>query len=244
MRKYKGILMILSLALLSLVSCDKDVDLPNQITIFDGFYIYGSATPMAELDNENFMPIVKEGEYEVEGQDDKVKYNLYGRFINLKSGAIIVSKESNSTVDQRFSTVYGKDAEGLVVENGENPIEFIEAAGMYFVRMDTYNKELSLTAIASWGVIGDATPGGWGTDTDMTLVAEKSDELTYVYTCDLHLEGGKKFKFRANDGWAVNFGVTDGSVLQDGDNILVGETGEYTVTLTLGRKNSYTITKN
>lgn len=241
MKKYNSLFIILSLALLSLVSCDKDIALPKQVTVFDGVYIYGSATPKADLDNENKMPVINTGEYEDDNKE-KVKYDKYGRFIKLKAGKIIVSKEENSTADSKNSVAYAKDAEGKLVKDGTVPVEHAEE-GMFLVNVDLHEGSISTAKVDSWGIIGDATPGGWGTDTDMTLVADKSDDLTYVYTCDLHLLGGKQIKFRANDDWAINLGENDGIMKAGGDNIKIDEDGDYTVTLSLGRELKYSITK-
>ncbi|GAB2951973.1 hypothetical protein GCM10027048_16240 [Hymenobacter coalescens] len=55
-----------------------------------------------------------------------------------------------------------------------------------------------------WGIIGDATPTGWNSDSDMTY-----DFCSGTYKIsNIALNGTGKFKFRANDDWAVNFGGT------------------------------------
>ena len=51
-----------------------------------------------------------------------------------------------------------------------------------------------------WGVIGDATPGGWTDDTNMTW-----DAVNGRFTVTLNLTAAA-FKFRANDGWDYNLG--------------------------------------
>lgn len=75
-----------------------------------------------------------------------------------------------------------------------------------------------------WGLIGDATPGGWDTDTDMTW-----DAANNVFTVTLNLVAGT-YKFRANDGWDVNYGGDINALSAGGDNISVAEDGNYTVT--------------
>jgi hypothetical protein len=96
---------------------------------------------------------------------------------------------------------------------------------------------------SNWGVIGDATPGGWDADTDMTFKPGKGN---YEWTITLPLEGGKAFKFRENDGWAVNMGPagSDNKLKQDGGNITVPTSGNYLVTLKLEPAGyTYTIEK-
>jgi hypothetical protein len=77
-----------------------------------------------------------------------------------------------------------------------------------------------------WGVIGDATAGGWDTDANMTWDAVKK-----VFTVTLPLKATGSYKFRANDGWAVNLGGALNALVQDGGNLSVTSDGSYTLTL-------------
>jgi hypothetical protein len=76
-----------------------------------------------------------------------------------------------------------------------------------------------------WGIIGDATPGGWGDPTFMTW-----DAVNSVFTITADLTAGE-FKFRANDNWTVNLGGDLNALTQDGANIPIGSDGNYTITL-------------
>ena len=76
------------------------------------------------------------------------------------------------------------------------------------------------------GVIGDATPTGWDSDTDMTFNAEK--QKFYV---DITLVDGT-IKFRANDAWDVNWGGAAGALVSGGDNIAVAA-GNYRIYVNL-----------
>ena len=76
------------------------------------------------------------------------------------------------------------------------------------------------------GVIGDATPTGWDSDTDMQFNAEK--QKFYV---DLTLVDGT-IKFRADDDWTVNWGGADGALVSGGDNISVAA-GNYRIYVNL-----------
>lgn len=81
--------------------------------------------------------------------------------------------------------------------------------------------------IASVGLIGDATPGGWDDDTDMVRDEENPD----LWTLDINLNNGV-VKFRADDGWTINWGSTDfpiGVGTQDGPDIPV-RAGQHHVT--------------
>ena len=96
----------------------------------------------------------------------------------------------------------------------------------------------------NWGIIGSATPTGWGSDTNMDYSLS-----THLYSITIPLIGGQEIKFRLDDGWAVNFGGGSGSLVSNGPNIPVPVSGTYLVvanfsTSTVGGMppTSYTIT--
>jgi len=75
-------------------------------------------------------------------------------------------------------------------------------AGIYLITFDFNTAEYSFTP-ASIGLIGDATPTGWDSDTDMT----PDPSTPGLVTLDIDLvDGGAKF--RVNDDWAFNWGGT------------------------------------
>lgn len=91
----------------------------------------------------------------------------------------------------------------------------------------------------TWAIIGSATPGGWGTETAMTY-----NYCKRVWTITIQLTK-EEFKFRANNGWAVNLGDdgADGKLEANGANIMSPGVGLYDVTLdmTATPKPTYTI---
>lgn len=105
----------------------------------------------------------------------------------------------------------------------------------------------SATPISTWGVIGDATPNGWGSSTPMVY-----DSVTKKWTITVVLIGGKQLKFRPNNDWPGNLGGFDASKVgddyggetmsYDGTNIDVATDGTYVVTLDLSNPRAYTYT--
>ena len=91
----------------------------------------------------------------------------------------------------------------------------------------------------SWGIIGDATPRGWGDDTDMMY-----NNGNRTWTITTPLIGGKEMKFRLNDDWGTNYGDNgaNGSIELNGDNIKIATNGNYRIVLDLVN-NTYTATK-
>ncbi|MEM8585343.1 MAG: hypothetical protein AAGF87_13775, partial [Bacteroidota bacterium] len=111
---------------------------------------------------------------------------------------------------------------GAAVPNGPN---IDVTAGLYRVSINTNDLTYNFVEITSIGVIGDATPGGWSDDTDLTL---QDDGLWFA---QLALAGGEA-KFRANDAWDINWGGSDfpgGNSTIEGPNIPIDE-GTYDIT--------------
>lgn len=119
---------------------------------------------------------------------------------------------------------YGATAGSLnLVAGGSDIITDVEAD--YAITLDL-STPLAYTYRADrWGLIGDATPGGWNDDTNMTW-----DAANGRFTVTLNLSANK-FKFRANDGWDYNFGGDLGALTVGGADIAVTEAGNYTITL-------------
>ena len=117
--------------------------------------------------------------------------------------------------------------EGFTSPDGGN----IEAAkkAFYYIKADVANSKLEVTEIKSYGIIGDATPGGWDADTDMTWDAEK---MAFVIK-GVTLKDGK-VKFRANDDWGVNVGGSFDDLTDGGADIVV-TAGTYDIELYLQR---------
>ncbi|MCB0570579.1 MAG: SusF/SusE family outer membrane protein [Phaeodactylibacter sp.] len=122
---------------------------------------------------------------------------------------------------------------GYIIQEGEQDC-MVSESGFYLIRIDFNDKSVTLTK-TDWGLIGSATPGGWDTDTNMTL------ENNFDWTVTLDLVVGA-IKFRANDDWPINFGDTglDGTLERDGTDIPVTEAGNYTITMSLHPVNGYT----
>ncbi|MCB0587955.1 MAG: SusF/SusE family outer membrane protein [Phaeodactylibacter sp.] len=115
---------------------------------------------------------------------------------------------------------------GFIIQEGEQDA-MVSENGFYQIRIDFNDKSATFTK-TEWGLIGDATPGGWADDTNMTF----QNDFEWTITLDLT---AAKIKFRANDGWDINFGDdnADGSLEAGGSDISVPEAGNYTVTMKL-----------
>ncbi len=113
---------------------------------------------------------------------------------------------------------------------------FVPATGYYLVKADLNPTPAAWSVTSTtWSIIGDATPGGWNADTEMTF-----DPVAGTWSVTADLVSGN-FKFRANDDWALNFGYDNGTLSYNGSNIPLPATGpgNYTITMDLGHSGNY-----
>lgn len=143
------------------------------------------------------------------------------------------------TVGPGWDTNYGDTgADGTLDAGGDD----ISTPGAGMIKLNADLNALTYTAVVTdWGLIGDATPGGWDNDTDMVY-----DPATNTLKLTTQLGTGA-IKFRANDGWDINLGDNDGNLSLEygGADIIVSEAGNYTVELIItGPDYTYKLTKN
>jgi len=148
---------------------------------------------------------------------------LYSGFVKLSSTEPFTLKNPDD------DKVYGLNADGTAfVENESNSLASPET-GWYKLAVNLNDGSFSLDA-HMYGVVGSATPNGWGSpDIKMDYNRKKG---FWEVTTDL---GVGEIKFRKNDGWAWNLGLdgTDGQLKHDGSDIPVPSAGKYYITLTI-----------
>ncbi len=118
---------------------------------------------------------------------------------------------------------------GTGTQNG--PDITVPTSGYYSIVFNDQSGEYTFTALAGTeygtiGVIGDATPGGWDSDTDLTQ--DPGDP--HIWTGEVTFADGEA-KFRANDAWDANWGAAtypSGYGIGNGPNIPV-KAGTYFV---------------
>ncbi len=158
------------------------------------------------------------------------------------------------TVNQDWPGNKGDDGTntGKLVGDGAN----IKAPviGTYYIKVDWAANTYS-SVLANFGVIGDATPTGWGSDTNFVY---NPATKTYVIN-SIALNNTGVFKFRANDDWVMKFQpkkddetLVSGKAVQsyfsaentvDGDpNYKVSEAGNYKIELDLHNSAFYKLT--
>lgn len=127
-----------------------------------------------------------------------------------------------------WSVNWGDDNGDGTLEPGGADISAPET-GYYKIVVDLNALTYTLTK-TDWGLIGSATPGQWDSDQNMAYNTETGNwELLIDLTAG-------KVKFRANDGWDINYGDdgANGILEQGGADITIPSAGKYMVTMKLG----------
>ena len=145
----------------------------------------------------------------------------------LKAG-----EEFKVRADADWALNYGL-TEGVAAAGGDNIT--VEEDGTYLVKLDPNPEAPALTVEKLvWTVIGGFEASGWANDVAMT----ETEPGVWVSE-PFAMKAGDEFKVRGNADWIVNFGITEGAVVQDGGNVKVEADGNYVVTLDL---NNLTLT--
>ncbi|MEI6575242.1 MAG: SusF/SusE family outer membrane protein [Bacteroidota bacterium] len=128
---------------------------------------------------------------------------------------------------------------GTILQDGAENCPVTED-GFYRITVD-FNAMTFVAMKTQWGIIGDATVGGWNYDTNMVYVGGAEP---YTWELQNYTYTGASFKFRANDAWTTNFGDdgNNGTLEPNGANIAI-TAGVHTVRMTLAPTGyTYTVT--
>ncbi len=139
-------------------------------------------------------------------------------------------------------TNFGYGGEGiLVTDDGAGNLK-VPGTGNYLLSIDT----LALTwgqELQNFALIGSFGDCDWGCDEPLTW-----DVDNQWWTITMSFKAGDEFKWRANGDWPVNLGDNDppdGTLVQDGANIVIDTDGSYTINLILsGSVPRYEIIQN
>jgi starch-binding outer membrane protein SusE/F len=138
-------------------------------------------------------------------------------------------------------TVYGDDGSfsGTLGEGGES---ITASAGYYRIKVNLTANTYTVEP-ANWGIVGNATPGGWDASTPMVYdQATRTWSVTATMSAQNAPNDG--WKFRANNAWDINLGdavtnETDGKLSYGGSNIGIATAGTYKIVLDLSNPRAY-----
>jgi len=175
------------------------------------------------------------------------KPGLYEGYVNMVGSGIQYFKYTNAP--DWNHTNYGDGGNGTFSTDGAAAGLSVPNGGYYELTANLNNNSWTATA-TTWGIIGDATPGGWSNDTQMSY-----DAGNQVWTVTAVMKQAGSFKFRANNAWSIDFGIDNTGKLVYADNpffgytaglnnLSVGADGTYTIILDLHVPGKYTYQLN
>jgi len=232
MKKIKLFSLCLFALALLFVGCKTDNPVVTPISE-DGWYISGDATSfttLATISKFNATTNENGSSTGTTVADNPPRVGLFDKYVYLTTGKTFTISKVAGGVE----TKYG--ASGVLTYNPAGKYDQINAnvtrgtlapgatltvakTGLYQVAFDVNTNKVIIAEITHWGVIGGATPGGWGSNTVMNLVGTISpDSNTYkVDNVNLIVD---QYKFRYSDGWKVQ--VSDTAVMAvGGENVKV-----------------------
>ncbi len=205
--------MVMAIALIG-TSCKKDEETTDpgggeDPIVLDGVYIKGAGTALTDFDTKGKMAIAKNEVVQEE------RASLFEMYVAVSAGT---DGFNIYTVDGGVQTSWGPggdfamvaeadlDAEeprdglwrGSLVET-ETPF-VVPEDGLYHVAFDS---EAGIVVIArvKWGLIGGATPGGWGENTVLEASAFDLNTMTFSLPSVTVFEDA--WKFRYSNGWKI-----------------------------------------
>jgi hypothetical protein len=174
---------------------------------------------------------------------------IYEGYIYIPSGVTTYFKMTTARDWNHIN--YGDAGGGKISEDGQAAGLMAPSAGYIQVSLNLNTNTWQATK-TTWSILGDATPGGWDRDTQLTY-----NPSTQVWTVTADMLSTGSFKFRANNAWVTDFGVDANGKLAYADspvygynpavnNITVPASGNYTLTLDLHDPSNYNykLTKN
>lgn len=134
--------------------------------------------------------------------------------------------------ERNWNQFYGADANGNLMDKSDTDFQ-IAAAGSYQITVNLNTSKWTAVPF-SWGVVGDATDGGWDNSTSMEY-----DHQLKIWKFKGALKIGN-VKFRLNNAWTINYGSKnndEGKVyLDDPGAHYISEIGIYEITLSIEEK--------
>ena len=163
---------------------------------------------------------------------------LYSRNLDFTYDGYVYFDDAHEfkfTPQPNWDSDYGDGGNGTLTAGGGNLK--VEEAGYYRLSVDLSGSPYIYSAVKTeWGLIGDATAGGWDSSTPMDF-----DPVTGLWTVTADLEA-KHFKFRANDAWDIDLGGNINNLSYGSENIAVTEAGTYLIILDLSDPTAYKAT--
>ncbi len=249
MKRLLGFLSLLLVVALVFSSCKKKENEQPPVPVEDGYYLVGGSAP---IDSMMLKTMMDQGYVEGEGFSAQAMDGLYQKYVYLTAngGGFVIKEQAGADrrvwgMDGNWTQVVGDTVmKATMKKDGANFT--VPKDGFYLVVADFNTNTLYLLRAEYWGLIGDATPGGWSADTKMTTVKVDKDGGEWTVENVLLMKASLKFRF--NSWWTyysadpnaegngdpkffTNLGGSLDDLTPGGANIPVDQAGIYNVTL-------------
>jgi len=155
---------------------------------------------------------------------DQAETNKYFVVLDLQEGE--VKFRANDSWDINWSNT--DFPVGVGTQDGPNiPILTSDKYRIDFNKLTGDYQFTEFVEFTSIGIIGNATPLGWDTETSLQQDLNNSNIWSGVVSLSIG-----ELKFRANNSWTINWGgdvFPSGTAILDGDNISVPSAGNYMI---------------
>ena len=191
--------------------------------------VYPTLTVAGSYAYNNWTPGKGQFVFDFDGDDTKYSGIIdFGEDVSALNFKFVGASWGNNEFSVPSGEAQAAEAAELpLVAGGGDNISAYTTHRYYSLTLDKKTpKVIKNFSFNTLGVIGDATPTGWDSDTDMAFNPAK--QRFYV---DITLVDGT-IKFRANDAWDVNWGGADGVLASGADNIPVAA-GNYRIYVNL-----------
>lgn len=231
----KNVFRLLAVALVGIAvvtGCKKDDDDPilpppdngggDKTELANGYYVYsGDITALADITDQGLMMST------INENGQVARAALVETFQEVDGDGFYIIKVTNGAVDY-----IGSSDVDTMPALGEEPVDGIYKGstnedsvaysvaktgnGVYHI---VYDSEIDSVVYAKvdWGVIGAASPGGWGANTPLPFKEADTNKIVWEGT-DIEMVNGT-FKFRYSNGWKIFFGDVTGTDVRVNTNV-------------------------
>lgn len=164
---------------------------------------------------------------------DAIDSGIYQGYVTFPESKGLGFKLNN---ERNWSQFYGADANGNILDGSDTDFQ-MTAPGTYQMTVNLNTSKWTAEPY-SWGVVGDATDGGWDNSTNMSY-----DHQLKIWKFTGALKVGN-VKFRLNNTWTINYGPKnndEGIMYLDNPGAhYIGEAGTYEITFSIQEKDPTT----
>jgi hypothetical protein len=163
---------------------------------------------------------------------------LYEAYVKVNAGDGFKFVDDLSWNEGNYGTIGGAQDGNLKNGGDSSDIKVAETdgAGLYYVQVDIDNLKYKAVKM-NWGIIGDATPGGWSDETAMTydFATNKFSITTDLTAAGLKYRAGNAGTAIDGNAWKFNVGNSDPKVTYNPDapNFTIAAAGSHSLELTI-----------